>query len=524
VKKKRSRDSSASSQVPARGGAASQDRGSRTKGAQGGRSSQTSQPAAPGTSPVVGIDASTGGFDALRRRVEELESKHADLENSIAATDVATICLDTELAIRWFTPAAQRIVRLKPADKGRPLFHLADDFVDSDLVPAAQHVLESLTPAEGEVTCRDGRTFLRRIIPYRSENRIGGVVITFFDISSRRVSEQSLRESQERMQAILNTAADAIITINRSGVITRANPATERMFGYRQSELVGKNVKMLMPPPYCDEHDEYIARYLRTGEARIIGSGRELAGRRKDGTIFPIDLAVSEVDHLHLFTGIIRDISERKSLEDQLLHIAEAEQRRIGEDLHDDVGQELAGLALTVDTLTESLQGARSPDADLSRQIGQRMATLSRKVRFLSHGLVPVDVDAAGLMAALEGLAAGVGQVGPPACTFRCPEPVLVEDNRTATQLYRIAQEAVTNAVRHAAAHTIEIALERADGGLALSVRDDGRGISEEAMRRGGMGLRIMQHRAGLLSGQEISRSVSGGPDRVQACDPPAFC
>ncbi|HUG91844.1 MAG TPA: chemotaxis protein CheB, partial [Planctomycetaceae bacterium] len=168
----------------------------------------------------------------LAAKVEELESKHADLENLVAATDMATICLDTELAIRWFTPAAQHVVRLKPADMGRPLFHLADDFADSDLVPLAQRVLESLTPVEDEVTCRDGRTFLRRITPYRAENRIGGVVITFIDISSRRTSEQSLRASEERLQAILNAATDAIVTINHSGLITGVNPATERMFGY----------------------------------------------------------------------------------------------------------------------------------------------------------------------------------------------------------------------------------------------------------------------------------------------------
>ena len=447
----------------------------------------------------------------LSVKLDELESKHADLENLIAATDVATICLDPELAIRWFTPAAQRVIRLKPTDNGRPLSHLADDFTDSDLAPVAERVLKSLTPAEDEVSCRDGRTLLRRITPYRTENRIGGVVITFVDISSRRASEQSLRESQERIQAILNAAADAIITINHSGVITSVNAATERMFGYRQSELVGENVKILMPPPYCDEHDEYVARYLRTGEARIIGTGRELAGRRKDGTIFPIDLAVSAVDHLHLFTGIIRDISERKSLEEQLLHIAEAEQHRIGEDLHDDVGQELAGLALTIDTLTESLDAARSADADLSRRIGRRMSMVSRKVRFLSHGLVPVEVDASGLMAALEALAVSVSELAGPACRFECPEPILVDDNRAATQLYRIAQEAVTNAVRHGNATTIEIALERAESGLVLTIQDDGAGISDEAIHGGGMGLRIMQHRAGLLNARLTVAQASGG-------------
>ncbi|HUG90743.1 MAG TPA: PAS domain-containing sensor histidine kinase, partial [Planctomycetaceae bacterium] len=296
--------------------------------------------------------------------------------------------------------------------------------------------------------------------------------------------------------------------------------ATERMFGYPAGELVGRNVKILMPPPFCDQCDEYLARYLRTGEARIIGIGRELVGRRKDGTIFPIDLAVSEIDHLQLFTGMIRDISERRLLEEQLLNIAEAEQHRIGEDLHDDVGQELAGLALTVDTLTEALEAAESPDAELSRTVGQRVAVLSRKVRYLSHGLVPVEVDAAGLMAGLEVLAANVSEAGGPAGTFHCPEPVLVEDTRIATQLYRIAQEAVTNAVRHAKAKTIEIALERTGSGLVLSVRDNGVGVSQESVGDQGMGLRAMRHRCGMLNGRFTIAQASGGGTLV-TCEVP---
>jgi two-component system, LuxR family, sensor kinase FixL len=328
----------------------------------------------------------------------------------------------------------------------------------------------------------------------------------------RREAEADLRQTADRLQAILNTASDAIITIRHDGLIDEVNPATERMFGYPRDELVGRNINLLMPPPFCDEHDDYIARYLQTGQLRLIGIGRELVGRRKDGSTFPIDLSVSQADHLQRFTGIVRDISERKSLEEQLLHIAEAEQRRIGEDLHDDVGQELTGLALTVDTLTEALDSTGSPEAELSRGLGRRIAAILRKVRFLSHGLVPVDVDGAGLMASLEALAASAGQISGPTCSFACPEPVLVDDNRTATQLYRIAQEAVTNAIRHARASTVEISLEREDAGLILRIRDDGIGISDDALRGDGMGLRIMQHRAGLLNTRlTLARSPGGG-------------
>lgn len=139
------------------------------------------------------------------------------------------------------------------------------------------------------------------------------------DISERKQHRQELKEREERLSAVLNTAADAIITIDQRGTIESVNPATEAMFGYTQDELICRNVSLLMPPPFCDEHDGYIEHFLKTGEAKIIGIGREVTGQRKDGTIFPMDLAVSQVDHLGLFTGIIRDISERKVAQQKLI-------------------------------------------------------------------------------------------------------------------------------------------------------------------------------------------------------------
>jgi two-component system CheB/CheR fusion protein len=128
------------------------------------------------------------------------------------------------------------------------------------------------------------------------------------DISERNRAQQALQDKQEHLQAVLNTAADAIITIDAAGIIQSVNPTTERMFGYPAAELIGQNVKILMPAPYRSEHDDYLARYRLTGVKHIIGIGREIEACRKDGTPFPVDLAVSEVEKAKLFTGIIRDI------------------------------------------------------------------------------------------------------------------------------------------------------------------------------------------------------------------------
>ena len=131
---------------------------------------------------------------------------------------------------------------------------------------------------------------------------------------------EDLRSVASRLQAIVETAVDGIVTIDEHGTIETVNPATERLFGYRADEMVGRNVSMLMPQPYRAEHDGYLARYRRTGERHIIGIGREVRGRRKDGSEFPLDLAVSETNlpGRRFFTGIIRDISERKREEEEL--------------------------------------------------------------------------------------------------------------------------------------------------------------------------------------------------------------
>ncbi|MFQ5971092.1 MAG: PAS domain S-box protein, partial [Alphaproteobacteria bacterium] len=129
---------------------------------------------------------------------------------------------------------------------------------------------------------------------------------------------QSPIESETKLRAILDTAVDAIITIDETGTIEDVNPAVEGIFGYAASELLGRNVDMLMPEPYRSEHSRYIANYLRTGKKKIIGIGREVVGQRKDGSIFPMELGVSElrVSGRRLFTGMVRDVSARKRAEE----------------------------------------------------------------------------------------------------------------------------------------------------------------------------------------------------------------
>jgi len=140
------------------------------------------------------------------------------------------------------------------------------------------------------------------------------------EVEDRRRQEQAAREIATRLQAVVDTTVHGVVIIDGQGSISMFNPAAERLFGYHAAELIGQNVKMLMPPPFQEEHDGYLDNYRRTGERKIIGIGREVVGRRKDGTTFPMDLAVGEArqNGAPLFVGVIVDLTERKRTEDAL--------------------------------------------------------------------------------------------------------------------------------------------------------------------------------------------------------------
>jgi len=336
------------------------------------------------------------------------------------------------------------------------------------------------------------------------------------DITEPRQAVEELHSSREHLRAIVNTVVDAIITIDRGGEIRSVNPATERLFGYTESEMLGQNVSMLMPSPYRQEHDRYLENYDRTGQARIIGIGREAHARRKDGAIFPIELAVGEIDHMHLFAGVVRDISERKRLESEALRITEEERLQVSADLHDGICQELVAIGFVASSLARDLQKTRHPLASKPRQLGKAIMAAAQHTRQVARGMSPVVTDGSGLMHALKDLARRSARTHRIVCTFSCPAPVSIENPTAANQLYRIAQEAIRNARRHGRAKRIAVRLSEAGGQICLTVKDNGCGLPADVSRAPGMGLRVMRYRAGLLGGQLLVQpSRHGGVEVV---------
>jgi two-component system sensor kinase FixL len=205
------------------------------------------------------------------------------------------------------------------------------------------------------------------------------------DLSGRVELEERLRGSEARWRAIVESAVDAIIVIDARGRIEALNPAAERLFGYREQEAVGQNVSLLMPSPYREEHDTYLARYLREGQARIIGIGREVTGQRRDGTTLPLHLSVGEmtVGGERKFTGMLHDLSGRKRMEQQLRD--QDALARLGEMaavLAHEIRNPLAGIRGAMQVMA-SRQNAASKEAAVTKEIIARVDTLAELVQDL---------------------------------------------------------------------------------------------------------------------------------------------
>ncbi len=260
--------------------------------------------------------------DALRESEKKASEQLAELELLYNEAPLGLCHMTTDLRYTRCNEKLAEINGIPAAEHiGRTLREVVPEIAAS-MEPVYQKVIESgeavIDVVATGATAADPtqlRQFSACYYPIKSMTGVvEGVSSIVQDITERKRIEDALKENEARLSAILDTAVDAIVTIDNAGIIETANTSTSRMFGYSAEELVGQNVKDLMPDPFRSGHDDYLSRYLTTGERKIIGIGREVIGRRKDGTTFPVDLAVSEmrVKNRRLFTGILRDLSDRR--------------------------------------------------------------------------------------------------------------------------------------------------------------------------------------------------------------------
>lgn len=331
------------------------------------------------------------------------------------------------------------------------------------------------------------------------------IIASAHNIGELKKIEQRLEENKALAQTILETTVDGIITTNIDGRILNLNHSASRMFGYDEEEIKGKNVNVLIPES-DSLGDHYLNRYSKIIEKRGVGYRREMVGQRKDGSTFPLELSVSEVEWEgnRLFTGVVNDVSERRRLEREILRISEEERRNLGQDLHDGLGQMLTGIHLISKNLAQKLESNGIQGADKVQEIADLIKEADEYAKALAHGLVLVDFKKEGLNTALEQLTKQVEKLFDVHCTINNKGNISIHNDMQGMHLYRIAQESISNAVKHGQASNIVIDLIKENGSLQLSIKDDGIGFAESQKKnkKKGMGINIMRYRASILSGR----------------------
>lgn len=333
------------------------------------------------------------------------------------------------------------------------------------------------------------------------------IASTIFSKITQPITRQIERQA-ETFRAVVDTVREGIILIDVKGIIQFVNPSAESLFGYPRGELIGKDVVLLMPSAHRAAHGQYIDQYLSSGIGKIIGTGRQLLGVRSDGSHFPMYLSIGDIDlpHTRLFTGVIMDLSEQQRLQREIMDTPVREQRRIGQELHDGLGQQLTGLGMLAASL---LNKASKPEFTLASQLADGIQEALSQVRSLSRGLVPIEIDVENFNAALQNLAKEVEQQSRVRIKIELDEISELNNDNALMHLYRVVQEAINNAVKHANASLISITLKINGDQGELCIFDNGRGMPSAPEPGDGLGLRIMQHRCSLFDGEF---SIRPGP------------
>jgi PAS domain S-box-containing protein len=363
----------------------------------------------------------------------------------------------------------------------------------------------------GALDVRGERRWIRtRFI--RAPTPEGPIVIgTTFDVTKRRSSEDALRASEAMLRTVADSSPDFIAIVDPHLQVRFVNRAVR---GESPARIVGRPAI-----DYAMDKEEFAARLQG-----VLATGRpirfESPGTRDSGGEGIFEHRVGPVRDGSRTAGVIvysTDITERRALEREILEISNREQRRIGSDLHDGLGQELTGIALMLGGLTQSVRRGTMPKASELRELTALVSGAIEQTRTLARGLSPVALDGGGLVHALRALVARAREMYGLDVRFRSRVSARVTLDAAATgHLYRIAQESLTNAARHAAAATVVVQLSVRGRRVALAVSDDGRGLAPGSSN--GVGLKIMRYRANMLGGELLIEPRSNGKGTRVTC------
>ena len=326
-------------------------------------------------------------------------------------------------------------------------------------------------------------------------------------LEAREKAEAELRRSEENLSNFFEQAPIGLMWLSDKGTILRVNRAESELLGYSADEFLGHCFTK-----FCRDREtgRQLLRLLAAGE-RV--HNMVMTHGCKDGSVRHVLVDANSLwrhGRLQYSSVFLRDISDRVGLERELMQVGEREHRRIAQDLHDGLGQLLAGTAYLTGVLQQELATKAPPQARQLHRIQEVINEAIGVTRNLARGLHPVEPVPNGLMIALQSLAHATERLFRVRCRFVCRRSVLIQDNTQATHLFRIAQEAVTNSIKHGRARRILVQLRETSKAIQLIVKDDGHGFSRQAGKLSGAGLRIMRYRAGIIGASVVFQARPG--------------
>lgn len=325
------------------------------------------------------------------------------------------------------------------------------------------------------------------------------------DITDTKVMHDSLAQSAARTKALVAIVPDLLVRLRKDGTILELHPGAGNPLGLKVNDLMGRSIKQLLPAPLATQAMQQLGQAIRTREVQTFTCQYLLPNELRDFEARGVSCADDEA------LVIVRDVTERKRMEHEIVEVSHREQQRIGEDLHDGLGQHLTGITFLTRALERKLTTKSPEEAKEAAEIGRLVMQALAQTRNLARGLFPAELERNGLTAALVELTDSVQKTCGVHCTLRAAEKISINDNVLATHVFRIAQEAMNNSIKHSKAKNIEVTLEVNGEQLQLRVTDDGTGFSPEA-KLNGLGLRIMQFRARRIGGElQVAAGDKGG-------------